>query len=73
MLLFWSFYSSKNPEKQNIMLTKTLSNTTVLNINNNKKKKLKEHETLKTGVMTAENSALLCYILKQKIVISNFK
>ncbi len=37
MLLFWSFFSSNNPEKQNIVLTKILSNTTVLNINNNKK------------------------------------
>ncbi len=49
-----------------MVLTKILSNTTVFNINN-KKMFLKDHVTLKTGVMIKG----INYILKQKIVISN--
>ncbi len=38
MLLFWTFYSSKDPiEKCVIVSTQILSSTTVFNIDNNKK------------------------------------
>ncbi len=63
-------FQIKNPEKKSIIVsTKISTSTIVFNIGNNKKLFLehqisilegflKEHVTLKTGVMAAENSAL---------------
>ncbi len=37
MLIFWTFYLAKNPEKNVLVSTKILSSTTDFNINNKKK------------------------------------
>ncbi len=64
MLLFLTFYSSKNPEKSITVSTKLLRSTTFFSIANKKKLEqisilewfLNDHVTLKTGVRAAENN-----------------
>ncbi len=70
MLFFWTFYLSNDLESKSItILAKILRSTTIFNIDDDNNKKcflgtksfqwfLKDHVTLKIGVMAAENSAL---------------